>query len=75
MSYHSCMIEIEICERTGDHRIDDRGKIKPKYHASVVGRIGYWGDGRTPNEAIGDLIDANPEAFGVSIIYRGKMSR
>lgn len=37
------------------------------WHASIPGQAGYWGVGSTPAEALGNLLYAYPEAFGIAL--------
>jgi hypothetical protein len=72
------MVEIEVCERIADPRTvwerNPDGKLiqikRPNYHASIKG-TGYWGQGRSPDEAIGDLLRSHPEKFNVHITILG----
>lgn len=38
------------------------------YHAHLAPTPAIWAAGKTPNAAIGDLINTHPEEFGVEII-------
>lgn len=39
-------------------------------NATLEGRRGVWGHGRSANEAIGDMIRAHSETFGITLKYR-----
>jgi hypothetical protein len=69
------MIEIEVCERLMDSWQDVFGNRHPKYHAQVKDKPGFWGCGRTPEDAIGSLIRNNPEILGVQVTYLGRLAR
>lgn len=43
------------------------------WHASIEGESARWGCGRTPRAAIGDLLEAHADVFGVTIEVRGHM--
>lgn len=43
-------------------------KADGTYHAHLSPHPSIWTTGKTPNAAIGDLINSNPEEFGVEII-------
>ena len=49
------------------------------YHACIQGRPGVWASGRTPDEAIGDLIRCHAEEFNIHVtgnaIYRMEAER
>jgi hypothetical protein len=60
-------VEIEVSERPMDHWIDPLGNHRPMYEARIKGKPGYWGCGRSPHSAIGDLVYHHQEAFGVSV--------
>jgi hypothetical protein len=49
------IIEIEVSKRTED------------YHACITDDPAYWGCGQTINEAIGDLVNAHADYFGINI--------
>lgn len=68
-------IEIEVSERLMDYWTDHNGQRQPKYHAQVKDTPGYWACGRSPDEAIGDLMRSHPERFGVKITQLGKLPR
>ena len=63
------MIEIEISELAADPWIDEHGFHQPKYHAQIRNEAWFWGNGRTPAEAIGSLVESHPKRFNFSIIY------
>lgn len=46
---------IKVTKRTDD------------YHACISGQPGYWDCGKSPREAIGNLVQTHPEMFGVKI--------
>lgn len=48
-------IEIVVTKRSED------------FHACIKGQPGYWDCGRSPSEAIGNLIRTHPEQFNVTI--------
>lgn len=76
-------IIIELCERTMDRHYatvaDANGQAvqepRPNYHAQVQGQPGIWAAGRTPQEALGDLVRCHPEVFGVQFVEVGKRPR
>jgi predicted RNase H-like HicB family nuclease len=35
------------------------------YHAAIDGQSEIWGCGKTPREAVGNLVEAHKENFGV----------
>ncbi len=37
------------------------------WHAAIKGEPGRWGCGKSPAEALGTLVLARPEAFGVEV--------
>jgi hypothetical protein len=41
-------------------------KRSDDFHASIFGRA-EWGCGRTPSEAIGELVSAHPALFGIEV--------
>lgn len=53
-------IQIAICSEHGGSR------------AEIPGEPGFWGQGGTPAEAIGDMIACAPERFGIEIRYPEK---
>lgn len=64
-------MKIEVCERILDRTWDD----KPKYHAQIENEPGYWGCGKSVDEAIGNLINSHPKTFGIKIDYIGREAR
>ncbi len=76
-------MEIEVCERTGDHTFvtvdDGTGNAvqerRPVYHAQIKDQPVICGSGSSPMAAIGDLITAHPETFGIKVVDLGKLSR
>jgi len=72
MIYRIGNVEIEVHKRLLDftscvvHDHHGRMYVKetPMYKATIVGRKS-WGRGRSPDEAVGDVIRTCPEAFGV----------
>jgi len=38
------------------------------YHAAIEGRPEIWGNGTTPREAIGNLVQSHKEVFGITEI-------
>lgn len=48
---------IKVTERSDD------------FHACIDGKPGYWGCGKTPRDAIGNLVQAHPEQFNTEIDY------
>lgn len=70
-------VEIEVCERLMDawYDYDDGGKRRPKYHAQIKDQPGRWACGKTPDEAIGNLVTRHPELFGLTIATLGKLAR
>lgn len=74
---------IEVCERLMDacHVVialpDGRAATerRPKYHAQIAGQPGYWGCGESRDEAIGRLIRAHPQLFGLAIEHLGREAR
>jgi len=69
------MKTLEVCERTMDYWINERGQRMPKFHVQVKGKAGCWACGRSVAEAIGDLIQHHPESFGIKTKILGKMAR
>lgn len=78
------MIEIEVCERLMDRRYvpvikDGRvvdTEVRPKFHACIKGEHGYWGSGDSVQDAIGSVINAHPERFGLKITFlEGPLAR
>lgn len=45
-------------------RPHDRGSV----HASLTGVQGVWGSGKNLHEAIGSMVCAHPESFGIKIV-------
>jgi hypothetical protein len=68
-------ITIEVCERLADAWYDHEGRRKPKYHAKFKTdtETGVWACGRTPYEAVGDLIYHAREDFVIE--YLGRQAR
>ena len=64
-------VEIEVVCHSTDSRLglvnDNRGRsrteVTPMHRATVVGQGGLWARGRSPAEAIGNVILSWPEAF------------
>jgi len=69
-------VEIEVVLRPTDFKIDTvydccgRARVKevPMYKATVVGRRGVWGHGRSPAEAIGNVILTCPGVFAAPVL-------
>lgn len=83
-------VAIEVCERLADSHLipqrDAQGNCviirgivphvrAPKYHAQIKGQGGFWGCGNSRDEAIGSLIAAHPEQFGIAVSHLGKEAR
>lgn len=76
---------IEVCERLMDWEEvpvyneqlrDYRLERRPKYHAQLENKPGLWGTGTSRDEAIGRLVRAHPEMFGIKVTYlEGKLPR
>lgn len=63
-------MQIQVYERHGDTRlVYKNGKLEeaPVYHTQIVGTK-LWGTGISPQAAVGDLIMAHPEQFGINAI-------
>jgi len=72
-------VMMETSERLMDGWYLD-GKRLPKYHAQITGEPGYWGCGRTPEEAVLSVMRAHNERFplgreSVDVAYLGILSR
>ena len=63
--------DIEVCERTMDHTFNG----KPKFHAQIKGKPGFWACGVTIDDAIGNLIRYHQDTFHIYVEYLGKQSR
>jgi len=69
-------VEVEVVLRPADFRLtnayDGRGrphiKETPMYKATVVGQRGVRGHGRSPAEAIGNVILTCPGAFAAPVL-------
>jgi hypothetical protein len=76
---------LEVCERLMDwvevpvyneQLRDYRLQRRPKYHAQLEGKPSRWGCGVSRDEAIGRLVRAHPEMFGLKVTYlEGKLPR
>jgi hypothetical protein len=44
-------------------------------HAQIAGRPDIWADGKSQDEAIGNLVRFHPEIFHVKIDYLGTQGR
>lgn len=68
-------VSIEVSERLMDYWTDHEGKRQPKFHAQIAGQPGIWACGRTPDEAVGDLVRTHPAEFNVALKFIGKAPR
>ena len=76
-------VVIEVCERLMDYALEpelkrDRCvgmKRVPKFHAQIKREPGFWGCGKSHDEAVGSLIRAHPEYFGMKVKDLGKLPR
>jgi hypothetical protein len=39
------------------------------YHACIEGQPSFWGCGKTPDAAVGSLVQSHPEQFSVKVQY------
>lgn len=60
-------ITVEVCERQMDSWIDEACNRRPKYHAQIKDQPGYWSCGKSPEDAIGDLITMHQKKFNVLV--------
>ena len=58
-----------------DYWLDDKGQQRPKYHAQIAGVPGLWSCGRSPDEAIGGLINRHTGLFNLEVERLGKLAR
>ena len=59
-----------------DHGFDYAAqRPTPRFHAQIKGKPGFWGCGNSREEAIGFLIAAHKEAFGLEVASLGKLPR
>lgn len=63
-------IEIQVAKRATDYWTDytaNHPVRMPKFHAQIADNPGYWGEGKTIDEAIGSLIRSHPNRFNLTI--------
>lgn len=42
---------------------------KDNYHASIKGRVGAWGRGKSADEAIGDLVRTHKDILKIELVF------